>query len=412
LNGEHLRVETWDTPDDLQETIIDVLSEELKLKGRTDIEGFELKLGAREYKGYRYFNGSSVSCVEKWQILSPLKKRFIGTKEINRLIHKIFRNETIDFAENPPHYRKIPKPIGTEKIVYGDKIINVRNHRRSYIYPKIGGNQYVANGEIGLVTGLFRNKKNRNVPWQLNIVFSSQPASQYSYYPREFKEEGESFLELAYALTVHKSQGSQFGIVFVVIPENCFIMSRELLYTALTRHEERVVLLIQGDFKDLKKYSSGIYSEASHRITNLFSAPKLVEKDNKFYEFNLIHQTKNGEFVRSKSEVIIADRLADEGIEYRYEKPLEIGTLTKYPDFTITDQDTGQVFYWEHCGMLSDPVYRERWEKKLAWYKANGIYPIEEGKDGEAQLIVTEDNISGGISSKDIQEKIRSIFLD
>jgi hypothetical protein len=288
----------------------------------------------------------------------------------------------------------------------------VRNHRRSYIYPKIGGNQYVANGEIGLVTGLFRNKKNRNVPWQLNIVFSSQPASQYSYYPREFKEEGESFLELAYALTVHKSQGSQFGIVFVVIPENCFIMSRELLYTALTRHEERVVLLIQGDFKDLKKYSSGIYSEASHRITNLFSAPKLVEKDNKFYEFNLIHQTKNGEFVRSKSEVIIADRLADEGIEYRYEKPLEIGTLTKYPDFTITDQDTGQVFYWEHCGMLSDPVYRERWEKKLAWYKANGIYPIEEGKDGEAQLIVTEDNISGGISSKDIQEKIRSIFLD
>jgi hypothetical protein len=259
---------------------------------------------------------------------------------------------------------------------------------------------------------MFKTSKNAKLKPRLNVEFSSQPKVNYSYFLNEFKEERESFLELAYALTVHKSQGSQFGIVFVIIPENCFIMSRELLYTALTRHEDRVVLLTQGNFKDLKKYSSSIYSEASHRITNLFSAPKLVEKDNKFYEFNLIHQTKNGEFVRSKSEVIIADNLADAGIEYFYEKPLEIGTVTKYPDFTIIDQDTGQVFYWEHCGMLSDLGYRERWEKKLAWYRANGIYPIEEKKDGEAQLIVTEDSLAGGISSKEIQEKIRSIFID
>jgi hypothetical protein len=62
--------------------------------------------------------------------------------------------------------------------------------------------------------------------------------------------------------------------------------------------------------------------------------PQPVEIDGLFYEEKLIHRTSRREMVRSKSEVIIADRLAAHGIDYTYEQPLTIGNVTKYPDFT------------------------------------------------------------------------------
>ena len=68
--------------------------------------------------------------------------------------------------------------------------------------------------------------------------------------------------------------------------------------------------------------------------------------------------------MRSKSEVIIANLLHARGIEYRYEEPLEIDGLTKYPDFTIEDDNTGRTYYWEHLGMLSDERYRKKVARK------------------------------------------------
>ncbi len=53
--------------------------------------------------------------------------------------------------------------------------------------------------------------------------------------------------------------------------------------------------------------------------------------------------------------MIIADRLAAHDIDYAYEQYLTIGTTTKYPDFTIEDMESGETYYWEHCGMLHVP---------------------------------------------------------
>ena len=97
-------------------------------------------------------------------------------------------------------------------------------------------------------------------------------------------EEREATLELAYALTVHKAQGSQFGIVILVLPNPCRLLSRELLYTALTIQEERIVVLHQGVISDLKKYASEGYCEAAKRYTNLFEAPSIVGVQNTFLE--------------------------------------------------------------------------------------------------------------------------------
>ena len=56
-------------------------------------------------------------------------------------------------------------------------------------------------------------------------------------------------------------------------------------------------------------------------------------------KFAILHSSLFGEMVRSKSEVIIADQLANHDFEYGYEQPLTINGVTKYPDFTIEDMD-------------------------------------------------------------------------
>ena len=48
---------------------------------------------------------------------------------------------------------------------------------------------------------------------------------------------------MAYCLTVHRTQGSEFGVTLVVLTNPCWLLSRELLYTALTRHQDRLVIL-------------------------------------------------------------------------------------------------------------------------------------------------------------------------
>ena len=83
-------------------------------------------------------------------------------------------------------------------------------------------------------------------------------------------------LELAYAITVHKAQGSEFGLCVLVLPRASRLLSRELLYTALTRQRDRIVILHEGDRSALKDYASDYYSETKRRLTNLFVPPKIT----------------------------------------------------------------------------------------------------------------------------------------
>jgi hypothetical protein len=76
----------------------------------------------------------------------------------------------------------------------------------------------------------------------LKGVFAGRPNLTFDYWPNQFSD-GYAPLELAYALTVHKSQGSEFKKVFVILPKHCRLLSRELVYTALTRSREQLVLL-------------------------------------------------------------------------------------------------------------------------------------------------------------------------
>lgn len=102
----------------------------------------------------------------------------------------------------------------------------------------------------------------------------------------------------------------------------------------------------------------------------------IADADGAFLEWRLIHRTARGELVRSISEVVVADALHAEDIDYHYEKAFRgADGVERYPDFTAEDPATGITVYWEHLGMLSNPAYVRRWEKKLAWYKAMGMEP-------------------------------------
>lgn len=209
----------------------------------------------------------------------------------------------------------------------------------------------------------------------LNVAFAGRPHVRFGFWKNNFKAGEGGPLELAYALTVHKAQGSEFRKVFVIVPRNCRPMSRELIYTALTRARDHLVLFVEGDnaafLYDLTKPER---SEVARRNSNLFAPGIRHESDGVPFAEHLIHRTSRGDLVRSKSELVIANHLFNQGLSYQYEQPLE-GTVAPgrlRPDFSFTD-DSGDVIVWEHLGMLQRDDYRRAWEWKRRWYAQNGF---------------------------------------
>src|SRR5687767_14007446 len=94
--------------------------------------------------------------------------------------------------------------------------------------------------------------------------------------------------------------------------------------------------------------------------------------------------------LRSKSELLIYQRLLDKKMHPAYEKKLVIKEVEKLLDFTIEKPEQGITYYWEHCGMMHDKEYRERWEDKLKWYIENEIKPWTDGGGKNGTLIVTD----------------------
>ena len=118
--------------------------------------------------------------------------------------------------------------------------------------------------------------------------------------------------------------------------------------------------------------------------------------------------TDNGETVRSKSEVIIANALRSHHIPYRYEYPIVLETAEEehrefHPDFYCLNLRTRQEYAWEHFGMMDDPDYAEQAVQKLALYAANGWFP---GKN----LIITMESKNTPLSSPEITRIIQEFL--
>lgn len=374
-----LDIAFWESPEELRARLLELFEKHLGLSGPNDVDGFNRALGIGE-RGQIDFKTESGA--ENFQILSPVRMRAYGVYDINRWLQRQYRTR--------PQFWEVS--LGDEEITPKDKVIQIRNESR-YGYNWGSRKQTeadLANGEVGIVA---RAKP----PW-LNVAFAGRAGITVGYRNRDFPQ-GAGPLELAYALTVHKSQGSEFKTVFVVLPRESWLLSRELLYTALTRSRQQLVLLIEGrDLSNLYDLSRPERSETSRRNSNLFvSAVREDAADVPFAE-HLIHRTEKGHMVRSKSELVIANMLFRMGIEYEYERLYEGETEAGWrrPDFSFTDA-AGDLILWEHLGMLTKPSYREDWEIKQAWYEANGFVL---GKT----LFTTEDDDRGGLDSAAVRE--------
>ncbi len=113
---------------------------------------------------------------------------------------------------------------------------------------------------------------------------------------------------------------------------------------------------------ELQKLLSGVYVPLKQELDEWVNAsytnnPKEPQK--------LIHKTIPGILVRSKSEALIINALFGHKIPFRYECLLQIQNVSIYPDFTIRHPVTGEVYYWEHFGMMDNENYAHNVYSKL-----------------------------------------------
>lgn len=119
---------------------------------------------------------------------------------------------------------------------------------------------------------------------------------------------------------------------------------------------------------------------------------------------NLIHRTSSGNYVRSKSEMMIDMFLHVNNIPFRYECALELNSLIIYPDFTIRHPKTGEFYYWEHFGLMDNPSYAQNVPTKLRTYISNDIIP-------DINLITTYETQANPLSVEAIKMLVEYYFL-
>lgn len=378
-----LGVYFWSEQEELESLLTNVMVRDMQKYTGMDVSAAGFKFDKLWQEMIRDENGGSNT--EIIQVISPYRGEFYGTGSINLLMQKTF---------NGYWSKKQLDGIG-----YFDKVIQFRNRPQSdpaYAYEDASRNNIKAevfNGEIGLtnIHGLDRYAPPGKTPkykWQGNVerfqvAFSGKTRKGLRYnYGKNLGQDKDGKwipeqkvldnLELAYAISVHKSQGSEFDYVYIVIPhKESHLLSMELLYTAITRAQKKVTIFLQQDIGTLTTLSHAEKSAVRKINSSVFKFEPLPDdllySGSNWYESGKKIATLSQYFVRSKSEAIITNLLVDRDIPFKYEEPLYAPDGTMYlPDFTVKFR--GEEYYWEHVGRTNDPKYMAHWAKKESWY--------------------------------------------
>ena len=142
------------------------------------------------------------------QVLTPMHKGVIGTTNLNQVLQKVLN-------PNPVMIEAMGSTFKT-----GDKIMHLKNNYQKEVF----------NGDIGIISSINRKEKQLSVDYYGRIV---------TY---DFTEMDE--ISLAYAISVHKSQGSEYpAVILPIMTQHFVLLQRNLLYTAITRGENLVILV-------------------------------------------------------------------------------------------------------------------------------------------------------------------------
>jgi exodeoxyribonuclease V alpha subunit len=168
------------------------------------------------------------------QVLTPMNRNTLGTKALNA---------ELQTAINPPDLQKFE--IERFGILFrkGDKVIQTRNNYEKEVF----------NGDIGYILEI------NNDPGQITVAFDGN--REVDYEPGDLDE-----LQLAYAITIHKSQGSEFPAVIIPLASEQFVLlQRNLIYTGITRGKKLVILVGEKKALDMAIRNR----ESSQRWTGL-----------------------------------------------------------------------------------------------------------------------------------------------
>ena len=206
------------------------------------------------------------------------------------------------------------------------------------------------------------------------------------------------------------------------IPENDHLLAERL---AQKDYDTKLLKVLNEQQKTIERFLNDFDPEAAEQVYNDLSEQRKAlvtpehlsdeefirqwlsqpytrlgfdEGDQEFY-------TANGERVRSKSEILIADALLRNNVPYLCEYPVyNHGVIFAAPDFKCLNVRLRKVYYWEHLGKLGDPGYANRNVKKL------DKYALADDFD-ETELILTFETDSHPLNTRVIEEKIRKYLL-
>ena len=183
----------------------------------------------KNYGDYEFFRNI--------QVLTPTKKGKMGTKELNKSLQE---------ALNPMNEEIVEKTYGEVTFREGDRVMQIKNNYDIY-WEKGSRNDLrtyesgtgVFNGEIGRIIKIDTKER------QMQVEFDDGKVTWYAF--SELDQ-----LEHAYAITIHKAQGSEFDVVILVVPQSSnMLLTRNLLYTGITRAKK--LLIVIGN-KNLVEY--------------------------------------------------------------------------------------------------------------------------------------------------------------
>ncbi|WP_263356156.1 AAA family ATPase [Acidicapsa ligni] len=403
-----LRVLFWKDAPDLMNTLIARMVSDMEQDSGEKLDPVaphQLWLNAAKTGGQAYRP-------DYHQVIIPYLHEDFGTEAVNLRVQREARGSSID---------RIGALAG---ITLFDKVIQTRNRggsdplRAWNFKTKTNESCEVFNGELGYVTPHGFDAQNKKWQWngfrlkRFSVQFSRKEFLAVGYgrqlgnYVKNGKtkwikeEKPEDNLDLAYAISVHKSQGSEFDRIYFILPkQKAALLSPELFYTGITRASKHCTLLIEQDISPLLRIHR---PEASHLVginCSLFDftpAPdgfELLRREGYMQE-GKIHRALADVMVRSKSEVIIANLLFERDIFFEYEKPLYAADGSFYlPDFTVLWR--GERYFWEHLGLLVRDEYRKKWAIKKTWYD----------KHFPGRLVTTEESGNLSIEAKDLIDK-------
>jgi exodeoxyribonuclease V alpha subunit len=367
------RIHFWETENDLYKLIneeFDFLCDKLGITGNTSIKLNKLF----KLKEDGSFPADMDYQLEYFQILSPYKSDFYGAGQVNDYIQRDYKPD-------------LELCLVNDWFKQSDKIIRTKNYYKD-------GKLILSNGSIGLV-------RNDSKP-TLYFPELNEPMPVYGENGLKSSTELEHF-DLAYAITVHKAQGSGFDHCFFILPKKPGLLSKELIYTALTRSRSSVTLFIQGDPK--QTFEKSVLEKARLRsYTESRKTTLLLDKPFRYYALEA-----DGKFIESRVELLIYQALkeaqkqyGEDNLLFEYEEPPVIDgkTLPMKTDFSLL---TSKGFwYWEHLGRLGNKNYEWTWHNvKIKSYEQYGA---------KERLITTHER--NGINPEKIKEIIALIMED